>query len=558
MAFTSAVKSPNNQTVYGQTDSGQLVGFANPTEYAQAFGMTTPDFSKVVTLPNFNPSGAINYSDFLKGSSPSVSTPLLPVGTRASSVNPQTTEYYNTQTGQGFANPLALANFVNTLAPTAQANEKNVFGIVDPIIKTPQAVSGPIPADGLKEDNYAKLSKILGATVTPDMVSSDVAGLLALSGASSDDQKSYDKYVADITKKMSELGGESADITAEMEKQGVGAAFQQVKELNLKSAQLKGELEKIDVDTVAGAARLEDKPITQGAISTQQSSFEKQQNLLRLSKAAELSATLAMAQAYQGNAQLGLDLAKQAVDLKYRPIENEINVLKTQLGFAKEKLTGADARRAKIIEALITTRENEISTKKNVEKEINTLAIDAAKNGAPLSVITAMRGSLDAVAAASVGAGYLKGSAESTSGDGTGIPEGGAKFTPEDKQALLGAGFTPAEIVKIQADINQFGIDAVKQGMSDEQKRAVDKVLTGREPEKKYLTKDFIKTLFEDIDQSAFDAGFKKKGGGIFGTGIGARESADVDAFLEDQIKKVEEYRKQGFTDKEIEALIKK
>lgn len=49
------------------------------------------------------------------------------IGTRPSPSNPQTTEYYNTQTGQGFANPQALSTFVNSQTPQAGTTADNVF-----------------------------------------------------------------------------------------------------------------------------------------------------------------------------------------------------------------------------------------------------------------------------------------------------------------------------------------------------------------------------------------------------------------------------------------------
>lgn len=52
------------------------------------------------------------------------------IGQRPSASSPGTTEFYNTQTGQGFATPQALADFVNQQNPSAGATAANVFSVL--------------------------------------------------------------------------------------------------------------------------------------------------------------------------------------------------------------------------------------------------------------------------------------------------------------------------------------------------------------------------------------------------------------------------------------------
>jgi len=50
-------------------------------------------------------------------------------------------------------------------------------------------------------------------------------------------------------------------------------------------------------------------------------------------------------------------------------------------------------------------------------------------------------------------------------------------ITPEDRRNLIGAGFTVEESNQISNDVNQFGIDAVLEGVDNEQqKNAIEKV----------------------------------------------------------------------------------
>lgn len=272
-----------------------------------------------------------------------------------------------------------------------------------------------IPAGALGGGMQA-LNDILGANLPAGFVNSDIAGLLSLYEADTKSQQQLEGFQGQLIDEMRKLGGEGADLQAALDKQGVGAAFEQVKSLNLKAAQLKGELEQFDAQTLQDQSNIENQTIPTGLIVGQQAQLEKQRNLARIAKAAELSGTIALSQAYQGNAQLGMQLAQQAVDLKYAPIRNEIDVLKTQIGFASEKLSRDDQKRSQIIGALLDVKMDEISQQHETESKIQSLAIEAAANGAPLSVIEAMKAAGDPATAASIGGQFIRGDLESLLG----------------------------------------------------------------------------------------------------------------------------------------------
>lgn len=279
----------------------------------------------------------------------------------------------------------------------------------------------PIPVSSLTAGQKS-LQDILGANFDTSNIDSNIAGLLGAYGAQSKDLTAVKGYQTKLTDLMSSLGAESADLKAEMEKQGVLANYEKVKELNIKAAQLQGQLSTFDANTLQGAANLENQAIPTGLILGQQAQYKKQQDLSRIALAAELSGTIALSQAYQGNATLGLELAKNAVDMKYQPILNQIDVVKTQLGFAIDNMNASDAKRAKVIDYLLTQRQNEINREVDTKKQIESMAIQAAYNGAPTSLIAQMRALTDPVQAAQLGASFLKGNLESVNGSNvTGI-----------------------------------------------------------------------------------------------------------------------------------------
>lgn len=264
--------------------------------------------------------------------------------------------------------------------------------------------SKPIPVNGLT--GKQELSRILGANI-PSSVNGDIAGLLALYGKNTQASDSYDALTNELIKKTQELSGQGADMQAALEAQGVPQAFEQAKQLNLRGAQLQGELEQFDAETTKLSSTLEDQAIPTGLIQGQQAVLAKQRALTRSSKAAELASTVALSQAFQGNAAIGQQLAKQAIDLKYAPIQNNIDVLTQQLGFAKDKMTRDEQKRASIIDSLIQSKQSELNDQRAVEQKIMDLKIDAAGNGAPLSLINSLQGITDPAKAASTLSSYL-------------------------------------------------------------------------------------------------------------------------------------------------------
>lgn len=271
----------------------------------------------------------------------------------------------------------------------------------------------PIDAGNLSNSN-GMVGKVLGANIDSSSTGSDIAGLLSLYGADTAASKNYQDISSKLVDSLGQLGGKGSDLADELDRQGVNEAYQQVKELNLSAARLKGELDSFDSETLSGANNIDNQPIPTGLISGYKAQYQKQRDLQRLSKASELSSTIALSQAYQGNAVLGRQLAEDAINMKYQPIQNEIDVLKTQLGIASDTLNRDDSNRSKIITALIGLKQNELDENKKNDLSIQNLAIQAASNGAPTSVVNAIKSASDPVSAAEAGAKWIKGNLETT------------------------------------------------------------------------------------------------------------------------------------------------
>lgn len=279
---------------------------------------------------------------------------------------------------------------------------KNLFGnyyVVPKGLNAPKA-GQPIPVKALSGGN-TNLSSVLGANI-PGSIDPGIAGLLSLYNQNTESQKRYEELQAKQSKLMEQVGGQGADLQAELEKQGVPKAFQQLKELNSKAGMLTGDIEKFDAETEKLLGTVEEQAIPTGLISGQQAQLRKQRELTRLTKTAELSATLALSEAYKGNIELGTELAQRSVDLKYQPILAQLDIVKNQLGFAHEAMGREDQNRSRIIEALITERQQQIAEKKAKDESLQRIAIEAASSGAPLSVVNAIRATKDPITASSL------------------------------------------------------------------------------------------------------------------------------------------------------------
>lgn len=319
---------------------------------------------------------------------------------------------------------------------------KNIGGnyyVIPKGLTTPTPTT-PIPVS--KMTPYDELSKILGRKVAPNTVSSDIAGLLALQGSATPESQAYDQLTGKLTSLQGQLSGQATDLQNELNTQGVTQAYQQVKELTLKAAQLQGELGKFDAETTAQVSNLENQPISTGIISGQQAQLQKQRDLTRIGKASELSATIALNQAYQGNATLGSQLAQQAVDMKYQPILNEIETTRSQISIAGDKMSREDSKRAKIIDQLLNIKQQAVEDERANKKQVQAIAIELAGSGAPTSVVNQVRNANNPVDAARIAGQWTKANTPVAGG-------GGGRTTTTDANGNPVVKLSPAQATEV-------------------------------------------------------------------------------------------------------------
>lgn len=278
-----------------------------------------------------------------------------------------------------------------------------------------------IPVSGLSTDSGKSVQDIINAALggTGSTASSTTAGILSLLQQSSPQEQNYNDTATTLQNLEKQLGGKTQDYANALQQLNISGSYQQIQSLNLQAAQMKGELDAFDAETLQGKSNIENQQIPLGLVQGQQAQFQKQRDLTRLAKAAELSATIGLSEAYKGNIDTGLSLMKQSLDLKYAPIQDQIDLAKTQLDIAGNQLDRSDKKTATIVSTLLDYQKSQLADQKKQQSDLNSLGIEAASAGAPLSLVQSALATGDSVTASSILNQYLHATGEKTPGTGT-------------------------------------------------------------------------------------------------------------------------------------------
>lgn len=194
---------------------------------------------------------------------------------------------------------------------------------------------------------------------------------------------------SDLSKLLTDFTGQGNEQLA-LEQKYVNPLQAQITDvtgqLGTQLAEYKGlqtEFEKMSADIEAGAGK---KGLTTGAVMGQQGAVDRAKLARLNSKASEIAITQASVLALQGKADLAQKQVDRAVDLKYKGIEQEINIKKFQLENIKENLTAEQKKRWDAQQYALGKEEKRIAEKKEQEKTIEKMLLDATPN-APANII---------------------------------------------------------------------------------------------------------------------------------------------------------------------------
>jgi len=165
------------------------------------------------------------------------------------------------------------------------------------------------------------------------------------------------------------------------EQLGIPQQYKDLNQLNLQIADLTGAYDK-------EFARVETKGIQSG---TPGIFYQGEQAAIQRQKAVEIGALSVRQAAMAGNLDLANQRAAKITELKFSPIENQINKTLKFLELNYQDMTSAEKRQADTLAMSLQLQQQQIESQKNLEKEVQSLAIEAAANGADQQTIASIQ-----------------------------------------------------------------------------------------------------------------------------------------------------------------------
>lgn len=275
------------------------------------------------------------------------------------------------QTGQ----VIKLGNNTQTNAPT-----QNLSGNITPAPVSVQDIQKPV----------APIEVPVAPVQTQAPVSTNLAQdiLNKTAVAETDAQKTARELSTKISSLLPSTVGETQALADAKKQYQVDELSKNLNDINSQILMKQAELNKDDASLAMGIQNIEDKPIAMEFITGQQASVQRQAQIARMAKNAEIGILNARALGLQGNIELATKMAQQAVDLKYAPIKETINLYSAQLK-ALEPLLSADEKKvAREQEIKTKLAMNEVEQKQADEKKIQELILNASSQGASSSLIS--------------------------------------------------------------------------------------------------------------------------------------------------------------------------
>lgn len=107
-------------------------------------------------------------------------------------------------------------------------------------------------------------------------------------------------------------------------------------------------------------------------------------------KAVQSLQLAAQASVLQGNLALAQQRVQQALDVKYEPLKQQIQMLQLGLEFNKEDLSRADQKRAEQLQVALSERQRIIEQQQQRESDIAQIMIEAGRNGADQTTLSSI------------------------------------------------------------------------------------------------------------------------------------------------------------------------
>lgn len=207
----------------------------------------------------------------------------------------------------------------------------------------------------------------------------------------------------------------------------------------------------------------ENKPITMNSIIGNDRAIQN-------ARAADIGLLQARALGLQGQIETAQNTVNRAIDLKYQTVDAQLNTYQAQLQALEPTLNKQEKRRAEALQIMLDNQKQALSEKKDEERNIQNLMLEAASKGASSAILSSISGSSTLAQAAQAYSKFFNQPINLPSNTRTSGPTSGpvqpvstgnlslrAQAVMKNRELLKT--YTPSEASKIQDELINAGVD---------------------------------------------------------------------------------------------------
>ena len=190
---------------------------------------------------------------------------------------------------------------------------------------------------------------------------------------------------------MSALTGRTADLQNAQEQAGVNTETENLRKYTEQLANLNAQASSLNREAQAIPIQLQQESQgrgrTEAGVAPLQAARLRENALKALSIGQQADIAAAAATGSQLRLNAAKEKAQQVVDLKYKPLEDQLAIKKQTYELNKDLLASVDKKRAEALNVAIQKEQKDLEEKKANEKAVSDLIVNASSQNAPASIL---------------------------------------------------------------------------------------------------------------------------------------------------------------------------
>ena len=190
---------------------------------------------------------------------------------------------------------------------------------------------------------------------------------------------------------MAALTGRTADLQTAQEQAGVNTETENLRKYTEQLANLNAQASALNREAQAIPIQLQQESQgrgrTEAGVAPLQAARLRENALRALSIGQQADIAAAAATGSQLRLNAAKEKAQQVVDLKYKPLEDQLAIKKQTYELNKDLLASVDKERAEALNIALRKEERDLEEKKANEKAISDLIVNASSQNAPASIL---------------------------------------------------------------------------------------------------------------------------------------------------------------------------